>query len=235
MSPSKRPRDDVPDPGTATPSGAPARILVAEDEDGTLVLITTVLTYAGYTVIGARDGLEALLRAREAAPDLVLLDVMMPGMDGREVCRRMSNDPELTGVPVILESSADERDIDWRGCGAVAFLRKPFSVRELPDLVRRHLRPRRPEAKQARRRLTDEEIQEIARQIRQAVRQAPGSPPRDAVLSPQRELSPEDEARVEEALIALFRRNTPTSGERTAERDGDDDERTGPRRGDGSG
>jgi DNA-binding response OmpR family regulator len=122
----------------------------------------------------------------------------------------MSTDPSLAGVPVILQSSADERDIDWRACGAVAFLRKPFSVRELPELVRRHLRPRTAEKRPAGR-LTDDEIGEIARQIRQAVRQPPGTNPRDAVLSPHRELSAEDEARVEEALIALFRTSEATN------------------------
>ena len=194
--------DEVPDPSRTADDPA-ARILVADDEEGTLVLMTTMLTYAGFTVVAARDGLEALLRAREAAPDLALLDVMMPRMDGREVCRRLSEDPALAHVPVILESAAEERDIDWRACGAVAFLPKPFRVRDLPGLVRQHLRPRqeRPRAQ----RLTDEEIREIARQIRLAVRQPPTSNPRDGVLSPSRQLSPEDEARVEAALIALFK------------------------------
>ena len=181
------------------------RILVADDEEGTLVLMSTMLAYAGFTVVAARDGLEALLRARESAPDLALLDVMMPGLDGREVCRRMSADPALAHVPVILESAADERDIEWRACGAVAFLPKPFNIRELPGLVQQHLRARPPGHQQGSQRLTDDEIQEIARQIRQAVRQPPSSNPRDAVLSPHRELSSEDEARVEAALIALFR------------------------------
>ena len=196
----------------SAPDESPARILVADDEDGTLVLITTMLTYAGFTVIAARDGLEAVLRAREAAPDLALLDVMMPGLDGREVCRRMSADPALAPVPVILHSSADEREIDWRGCGAIAFLRKPFSVRELPELIRRHLRPRTDGDRAEGPRLTDEEIQELARQITQAVRQPPERSPRDAVLSQTRELSPEDEARLEAAVMALFRRDVPGGG-----------------------
>src|SRR5687768_7125311 len=101
-------RPPEPDSGTPSPGASP-RILVADDEDGTLTLLVTALTYSGFTVIPANDGLEALLRARESPPDLALLDVMMPGMDGREVCRRMDADPALTHVPVILHSSADER------------------------------------------------------------------------------------------------------------------------------
>lgn len=218
MSEPTRPRDRTLE-GAGTAQESPARVLVADDEDGTLVLITTMLTYAGFTVIGARDGREALLRAREAAPDLALLDVMMPGLDGREVCRRITSDPDLLRVPVILHSSADERDIDWRECGAVAFMRKPFSVREIPELVRRYLQARTEADRLVRPRLTDEEIQEIARQIRDAVRQPPARSPRDAVLSPSRQLSPEDEARVEAAVMALFQGDAPG----THQGRGDDD------------
>ena len=180
-------------------------MLVADDEDGTLSLLTTILVHAGYSVTPARDGLEALQRAREAPPDLVLLDVMMPRMDGREVCRRMCADPRLTHVPVILNSSADERDIDWRGCGADAFLQKPFSTHELPELVRQTLSARPRAARPAARPLTDAEVLDVAHRIRDAVRQPPTATPRDGVLSPYHELGPEDEARVEAALLTLFR------------------------------
>jgi CheY-like chemotaxis protein len=200
--------DSPPSPGSDS-----KRILVADDEDGTLTLLTATLTYAGFTVVAARDGVEALLRARESPPDLALLDVMMPGLDGREVCRRMAADPALTHVPVILQSSADEQDIDWRGCGASAFLRKPFSIRELPGVVRRHLASHTHAERPRARRLADEEVLEIARQIRAAVRRPPDPNPREGVLSPHRELSPEDEARVEAALVALL-----TGGDRANER-----------------
>jgi DNA-binding response OmpR family regulator len=185
-------------------SGGSARILVADDEDGTLTLITIVLTRAGFTVIGARDGTEALLRARESPPDLALLDVMMPGMDGREVCRRMASDPLLSHVPVILQSGADEREIDWRACGADGFLPKPFTARELPDIIRGHLSSRAHGDGPRARRLTDEEVRAMARRILKAVRRPPNPNPRDGVLSPYSELAPEDEARVEAALAALL-------------------------------
>ena len=201
-------------PATQAPEGAALpRILVADDEDGTLTLLTTALTFAGYVVIPARDGLEAIRLARAAAPDLALLDVMMPGMDGREVCRRMGSDPALTNVPVILHSSADEQDVDWRGCGADAFLAKPFSIRELPTLIEHHLSARPGSHRLVAQRLTDEEVQQLALRIRQAVRQAPRPDSGTDVLSLHRELSPEDEGRVETALVALLGR--PETGPKT--------------------
>jgi CheY-like chemotaxis protein len=165
--------------------------------------MATALRYGGFTVITARDGTEALARAREQQPDLAVLDVMMPGLDGREVCRRMSADPQLAHVPVILQSAASESDIDWRACAAVAFLAKPFNMRALPELVRRHLvmgRESRPGAPH----LSDDEIRAIAAWIHQTVRN-PGSPRSpDATLMLYRELSTDDEARVEAVLFELF-------------------------------
>ena len=128
----------------------------------------------------------------------------MPGMDGREVCRRMGSDPTFTNIPVILHSSAGEQDIDWRGCGADAFLAKPFSIRELPALIEHHLHARAGSNRRIARRLTDEEVRQLALRIRQAARQAPGPGSGTDVLSLHRELSPEDEARVEAALVALL-------------------------------
>ena len=199
----------APAPGAPAPGAAGTerpRVLVADDEEGTRSLMTEMLRYAGFDVVEARDGLEALVRAREAPPDLALLDVMMPGMDGREVCRRMGADPALTHVPVVLHSAADERDVDWRGCGADAFLHKPFRIARLPDLVRQHLSARVGVPPRARR-LTDDEVRALAAEIRRAVREPRLLDPGPGVLAPHRELSPEDEARVEAALTALH----PTS------------------------
>jgi CheY-like chemotaxis protein len=202
------------------PANRPVHILVADDEDGALALMAASLTYAGFTVVTARDGTEAFARARESAPTLALLDVMMPGMDGREVCRRMGSDPVLAHVPVILQSAADERDIDWRACGAVAFLAKPFSVRELPNLVRRHLSPRSPPGGSWPRRLTDDEIHTLAREILKAARERPEPNASDSVLSPHRELSKDDEARVEAALATMLRANGEQASSERSESEG---------------
>ena len=125
---------------TQPPGPAPARILVADDEEGTLALLTDVLTYGGFAVVQARDGLEALALAHDHPPALALLDVMMPGLDGREVCRRMRADDGLARVPVILCSATAIAPADWRAAGAAAFLQKPFPMRDLTELVRAQLR-----------------------------------------------------------------------------------------------
>jgi DNA-binding response OmpR family regulator len=115
------------------------RVLVADDEPAITSLVAEMLGYAGYRVVQARGGAEAIALARQERPDLVLLDVMMPDLDGRDACKVLKMDQALGDVPVILFSSADERDVHWSGAGADGFLQKPFSIRSLPDLVRRHL------------------------------------------------------------------------------------------------
>jgi DNA-binding response OmpR family regulator len=199
--------------------GARPRVLVADDEEGTLALLTEMLTHSGFDVVPALDGQEALRLARQAPPDLALLDVMMPGMDGREVCRRMGADPALTHVPVILTSAAEERDVAWRACGADAFLPKPFRIARLPAFVRQHLSARVGQPPRVRR-LSDDEVHALAAEIRRAVRAPRGAERNDDVLAPHRELSPEDEARVEAALLALLEQSRD-AGRAGHERDDD--------------
>ena len=94
----------------------------------------------GYEVVAtAADGKEALVKIAELKPDLVILDIMMPKMDGLEVCRRLRADPELAGIPVIL-LSARAQDMDIREgleIGASAYLTKPFDPVELLEVVGR--------------------------------------------------------------------------------------------------
>ena len=107
-------------------------ILVADDEPMILDLVVEVLRLEGYATLAARDGLEALELLARGRPDLVLMDVMMPGLDGRAVVRRMRERPELDGVPVILMSAA--RPVDPAALG-VAFLPKPFDLDRLLGAV----------------------------------------------------------------------------------------------------
>ncbi len=116
------------------------RVLVADDEHAITALVSDMLGYAGFDVVRAHGGAEALVLARAERPDLVLLDVMMPDLDGRDACRALKMDRELADVPVVLFSSADEQDVHWRAAGADGFLQKPFSIRALPDFVRSFLR-----------------------------------------------------------------------------------------------
>lgn len=112
------------------------RVLVADDEHAITVLVSDMLSWAGFEVLRAHGGAEALRMARTDRPHVVLLDVMMPDLDGRDACRALKMDLDLQGIPVVLFSSADERDVHWRGAGADAFLQKPFDVRALPGFVR---------------------------------------------------------------------------------------------------
>jgi len=111
-------------------------VLVADDEPAITALVADMLGYAGFEVARAQGGAEALTLARARRPDLVLLDVMMPDLDGRDACRALKMDRELASVPVVLFSSADEQDVHWRAAGADGFLQKPFSIRALPGFLR---------------------------------------------------------------------------------------------------
>ena len=113
-----------------------AVVLVADDEPAITDLIAQALGANGFDVITAHDGARALELVRSERPDIVMLDVMMPGVDGREVTRRIKADPSLRGIPVVLFSSIDEAQVGWRKAGADAFIQKVFDVFDLPELLR---------------------------------------------------------------------------------------------------
>jgi CheY-like chemotaxis protein len=118
-------------------------ILVVDDEPVILLALVDLLEDAGYEARVASNGREALLRMAETPPDLVLMDIMMPSVDGREVVRRMRDDPRLRSVPVILMSAAITPDMAELN---VAFLPKPFDVDDVLDLLAQRLGNRRHEA-----------------------------------------------------------------------------------------
>jgi DNA-binding response OmpR family regulator len=112
-------------------------VLVADDEDDILRLVTTVIERSGYEVVSVRDGAQALAAVRARRPDLVVLDISMPEVDGLEVLRRLRADAETSELPVLLLSAqAQEADVR-RGfvTGASAYVKKPFSPRELAERV----------------------------------------------------------------------------------------------------
>lgn len=113
------------------------RILVAEDQPLVLEIIADVLTDAGHEVLEAENGTEALRISEEEKPDVLLLDVMMPGMDGREITRRIRADPSADGTRIVLYSAMAEEDIEWEEAGADAFRSKTESVRDLPSFLER--------------------------------------------------------------------------------------------------
>jgi DNA-binding response OmpR family regulator len=109
-----------------------ATILLAEDDADIRLLVTIKLTQAGHQVRGFGDGLSALADAREHAPDLAVLDIMMPGMSGLEVCQELRKDPATARIPVILLTAlAQETDITaGLAAGADDYIVKPFSPRD---------------------------------------------------------------------------------------------------------
>lgn len=115
----------------------PRTVLVADDEPLTAEMLAVMLAFRGYEVVCAYNGDEALARALELKPDVLLLDVIMPGREGLEITRLLRDEPELAGRPVILFSSADETEVEWREAGANVFLQKPLDILQLPDLVDR--------------------------------------------------------------------------------------------------
>lgn len=118
------------------------KILVVEDHKDTRELLKYNLAAAGFDVAAAEDGGEGLERAKGFQPDLVLLDLMLPGMDGLEVCRKLKQDPGTAGVPVImLTAKGEEIDrIVGLELGADDYVVKPFSPRELVLRIKAVLR-----------------------------------------------------------------------------------------------
>ncbi|MFA5891325.1 MAG: response regulator [Actinomycetota bacterium] len=125
-----------------------ARVLVVDDDRVIQQLLEVNLELEGYDVAKAGDGEEALEAVRVFRPDLILLDVMMPKIDGREVCRRLKADPETARIPIIfLSARAQEFDVaSGIELGASAYVTKPFDPVDLLDTVERLLagQPARP-------------------------------------------------------------------------------------------
>jgi putative two-component system response regulator len=114
------------------------RVLAVDDDPDALEAIGTTLGTLGYEVWQAVEGESALITAKEQQPDVILLDVMMPGMDGYEVCRQLKQDPETQLIPVVFLTGQDSREAKISGldAGAADFLNKPCEVTELHVRVR---------------------------------------------------------------------------------------------------
>jgi len=116
-------------------------ILVVDDSPDNVFLIQTILEEEGYNISAAEDGTSALAQIEQAPPDLILLDVMMPGMDGFEVTRRIRQDTKLSFIPILLITAHDSPSVaQGLDIGADDFIRKPVEVDELLARVRSLLR-----------------------------------------------------------------------------------------------
>jgi CheY-like chemotaxis protein len=124
------------------------KILVIDDHPETLSIIQRVLQQQGYSVLEARSGFRGLRLAESENPDLVLVDGMMPEMDGWEVCRLLRANPKLSDIPIIMFTAVDEADKKLAGfdAGADDYLTKPTEPEELVERVRTILENRAPKA-----------------------------------------------------------------------------------------
>jgi two-component system, sensor histidine kinase and response regulator len=118
-----------------------ARILVVDDQPANIQIVGSVLGNLGCEIIPASDGATALKRIALRTPDLILLDLMMPGMGGCEVCLQLKLNPEWKDIPVIFLSAADDKDLIVRALdsGGVDYITKPFNQAELISRVRTQL------------------------------------------------------------------------------------------------
>jgi len=125
--------------------GLRARILIVDDREDNIVILKSRLESWGYETETARDGLEALRRIDARPPDLVLLDIMMPQLDGIEVARRVKGNPSLPFIPIIMQTALDstENKIEGLEAGADDYITKPIDFPELRARLRSMLRIKR--------------------------------------------------------------------------------------------
>jgi len=151
--------EDTPPATTANPAGG--RILVVDDQAANLRAVSALLTRHGYEVLTAANGDDALEQALAQVPDLLLLDMMMPGMDGFELLEQIQQHPELRKLPTIFLTAAQDRDMLLRAfdAGAVDYVTKPFIPEELLARVTAHVGLK----------LTRDRLERVARQRQELV------------------------------------------------------------------
>src|SRR5262252_2342984 len=120
----------------------PSRVLIVEDEPDIAGLLAFHLEREGYQVLRSRHGVDALQQVRARRPDLVLLDLMLPGIDGLEICRRLRQDPATASLPIVMLTAKGEEVDRVLGLelGADDYIVKPFSPKEVVARVRAVLR-----------------------------------------------------------------------------------------------
>jgi two-component system, sensor histidine kinase and response regulator len=120
---------------------APARILVVDDQPANIQIVGSILGNLGHEIVPASDGATALKRLAVRTPDLILLDLLMPGMDGCEVCLRIKENAAWKDIPIIFLSAAGDKDLIVRAldAGGVDYITKPFNHAELISRVRTQL------------------------------------------------------------------------------------------------
>lgn len=113
------------------------RILLADDEEDIKTVVTMFLESQGYEVVTAFDGLDTLEKVRSEKPDLILLDIMMPVLDGYEVCKQLKEDEQTADIPIVILSAAAHAESVQRGlkAGAQDYIIKPFEPEKLREKI----------------------------------------------------------------------------------------------------
>lgn len=144
--------------------GCREKILVVDDTPTNVILLSKALQKNGYEVLTARDGFIALDQVRAGQPDLILLDIMMPGRDGMEVCRMLKADPQTAAIPVVFVTAHSDPDqiVHALSIGGCDYIAKPFIISEVLARVSAHLRLRRTERELIRR---NEELERLSSQL----------------------------------------------------------------------
>ena len=120
---------------------AKKKLLVVEDNETILEIETTILKLSGYDVKGVTNGMAALRALTEFKPDLVLLDIVLPDIDGFKVCQYIKNDPSFKDIPVVMVTAGNtvENQQRWEQVGAASYITKPFKAAEVVKTVRQLL------------------------------------------------------------------------------------------------
>lgn len=198
----------------ATANSTQSLILIVDDTPTNLEVISVALSDAGYDVAIATSGERALLQIERRLPDLILLDVMMPGIDGFETCNRLQANPQTADIPVIFMTALADVEHKVKGLelGAVDYITKPFQEQEVLARVRTHLRLRQ----------TEERLESILNSLEEVVWSITLEPFRCLYLNPAVErifgrspeefyghpqlwfdlIHPEDQERVRESLLS---------------------------------
>jgi DNA-binding response OmpR family regulator len=118
------------------------KVLVVDDEEYLVELLSVNLEVAGFNVVKAYDGEQGLKQTEAERPDIIILDIRMPGVDGFEVCRRLKADPTTKNIPIIMLSAyVQQADINkGLSLGAETYIKKPFDVQNLIDTVNQILK-----------------------------------------------------------------------------------------------
>ena len=124
-----------------TPGARKSRVMVVDDDPDTLLILAHYVEREGFQAIKASSGAECLRQIAEQGADVVLLDLMMPEMDGFEVCRKLKNDPDTAEIPVIMVTARDDIDarIEGMRLGVSDYLAKPVFRKQLANRIRAQL------------------------------------------------------------------------------------------------